>query len=102
MAFAFNSENSKGIDGYNNKSKSIFGGNYKKKDRPFCTHCNYHGHSNDKCYKIHGYLPGYKQRQRESHSNYAGSNTINQVSASSIPQTEGKQPDFGNFVQNLS
>ena len=38
------------------------GNGYKnqKKDRPFCTHCNYHDHTIDKCYKIHGYPPSFR------------------------------------------
>ena len=33
--------------------------NYKK-GRPQCTHCGAMGHVVDKCYKLHGYPPGYK------------------------------------------
>jgi len=33
-----------------------------KKDRPLCTHCKMLGHTIDKCYKLHGYPPGYKPR----------------------------------------
>ena len=33
-----------------------------KKERPLCTHCNMLGHIVDKCYKLHGYPPGYKQK----------------------------------------
>ncbi|KAL5561318.1 hypothetical protein UlMin_031065 [Ulmus minor] len=37
--------------------------NYRsKKDKPFCTHCGMLGHTVDKCYKIHGYPPGYKPK----------------------------------------
>ena len=31
-----------------------------KKGRPQCTHCGAMGHAVDKCYKLHGYPPGYK------------------------------------------
>ena len=31
-----------------------------KKGRPQCTHCGAMGHVVDKCYKLHGYPPGYK------------------------------------------
>ena len=33
-----------------------------KKERPLCTHCNMLGHTMDKCYKLHGYPPSYKQK----------------------------------------
>ncbi len=31
-----------------------------RKERPFCMHCGLLGHLVDKCYKLHGYPPGYK------------------------------------------
>ncbi|XP_062118808.1 uncharacterized protein LOC133832488 [Humulus lupulus] len=34
--------------------------NPPKGNRPFCTHCNIHGHTVGRCYKIHGYPPGFK------------------------------------------
>ena len=33
-----------------------------KKDRPLCTHCKMLGHTVDKCFKLHGYPPGYKPK----------------------------------------
>jgi hypothetical protein len=33
-----------------------------KKERPTCTHCGLLGHTVDKCYKLHGFPPGYKTR----------------------------------------
>lgn len=29
----------------------------QRKERPYCTHCKYHGHTMEKCYKLHGYRP---------------------------------------------
>ena len=43
---------------WNNGGK---GGNFKK-ERPVCTNCGFTGHITDKCYKLHGYLPGYKPK----------------------------------------
>jgi hypothetical protein len=34
----------------------------QKKERPLCTHCGLLGHTMDKCYKLHGYPPGYRTR----------------------------------------
>ena len=45
-----------------------FKGNFKgngKKERPFCTHCNMSGHTVEKCYKLHGYPPGYKPKGKQ-------------------------------------
>ncbi|MED6125844.1 hypothetical protein PIB30_119070 [Stylosanthes scabra] len=34
-----------------------------KKDHPQCAHCGYLGHTEDTCYKLHGYPPGYFQNK---------------------------------------
>ena len=34
--------------------------NKSRTGRPQCTHCGAMGHVVDKCYKLHGYPPGYK------------------------------------------
>ncbi|CAI8602449.1 unnamed protein product [Vicia faba] len=37
--------------------------NIFKKDRPTCGHCDVIGHLKEKCFKLHGYPPGYKKTQ---------------------------------------
>ena len=37
-----------------------------RKDKPFCTHCNFPGYTIDRCYKLHGYPLGYKPKSRAS------------------------------------
>ncbi|XP_010520621.1 PREDICTED: uncharacterized protein LOC104799678 [Tarenaya hassleriana] len=39
---------------------AVVGGNSKPRQRPLCTHCGLYGHTVQKCYKLHGYPPGYK------------------------------------------
>jgi len=39
--------------------KPTYSQNFRK-ERPLCTHCGLLGHLVDKCYKLHGYPPGYK------------------------------------------
>ncbi|XP_072058054.1 uncharacterized protein [Arachis hypogaea] len=34
-----------------------------RKDRPLCAHCGLLGHTEDKCYCLHGYPPGYFQNK---------------------------------------
>src|ERR1044072_462730 len=46
-----------------------------KKDRPVCAHCGITGHIKDKCFKLHGYPPGYFKNKNQSSS----SNMVNQV-----------------------
>lgn len=48
------------------KESFVKGGN--RKERPFCTHCNMLGHIVDKCYKIHGYPPGYRAKGKSCSS----------------------------------
>ena len=38
----------------------------KGKDRPVCTHCGKTGHTVDKCYKLHGFPPGSKFKNKSS------------------------------------
>ena len=40
----------------------FFKPNYRK-DRPSCSHCGVAGHTVEKCYKVHGYPPGFKFTQ---------------------------------------
>jgi len=40
--------------------------NRQRKDRPVCTHCKIH--TVDKCYKLHGYPPGYKTKQERANN----------------------------------
>ena len=40
------------------------GSNGKGKERPLCTHCGKLGHTIDKCYKLHGFPPGYKFKNK--------------------------------------
>ena len=41
-------------------SKNVKNSSKSKTRRPQCTHCGAMGHVVDKCYKLHGYPPGYK------------------------------------------
>ena len=43
-----------------NNGSFVKGSNKGKSSRPQCTHCGALGHVIDKCYKLHGYPPGYK------------------------------------------
>ncbi|XP_012856897.1 PREDICTED: uncharacterized protein LOC105976150 [Erythranthe guttata] len=70
----------------------------KRKERGFCTHCNIYGHTIDKCYKLHGYPPGYKAKPRYS-SLPQSRFSVNQVAAMESPldyATSGStsQPPF--------
>ena len=66
-------------------------GKSSKKERPLCTHCGIHGHTVDKCFKLHGYPPGYKPRSK------ASSSSANQVVTEVPPRM-----DIGKFQQALA
>ena len=53
------------------------------RNRPICTYCGMSGHTVDKCYKKHGYPPGYKITFNK---NYVSS--TNQVDSGSINHGE--------------
>ena len=38
--------------------------NSERKERPLCSHCGITGHTVEKCYRLHGFPPGYKPRAR--------------------------------------
>ena len=42
------------------------GSNFKGKYRPLCTHCGKLGHTMDKCYKLHGFPPGFKFKNNKN------------------------------------
>ena len=57
----------------NGSSKSF---NKAKSGRPQCTHCGVLGHVADKCYKLHGYPPGYKFKNKGSQATPFANNVI--------------------------
>jgi hypothetical protein len=50
---------------------------YGRKDKPTYSHCGYKGHTAEKCYKLHGYPPGFQSRNKATP-------TANQVSGPSL------------------
>ncbi|XP_062113438.1 uncharacterized protein LOC133824553 isoform X1 [Humulus lupulus] len=60
MAFAFKSDKNSAPKNDNQNFKN----HPQKKSRPFCSHCNVLGHTIERCYKLHGYPPGYNKRNK--------------------------------------
>ena len=58
LAFAFQGDKSSKANQPNQKSQP------SRRGRPFCTHCNIHGHTVERCYKLHGYPPGYNKSNK--------------------------------------
>ena len=53
-------------------SASFGGKNSKGKDRPICSHCGRLGHTMEKCFKLHGFPPGFKPKGKTSMVNQVG------------------------------
>jgi hypothetical protein len=62
---------------------------YQKKDKPTCTHCGYIGHTMDKCYKLHGYPPGYKPKGK--------SPMVHQVSLNNFGTSAARTDEMSSF-----
>lgn len=41
------------------------------RERPYCSHCKFQGHTIEKCYKLHEYPPSYKTKSKSNHVNVA-------------------------------
>ncbi|KAL5557118.1 hypothetical protein UlMin_039354 [Ulmus minor] len=80
MAFAVKNANSNRTGTSNSGSHNYGVSKGYRKERPFCTHCNFHGHTIEKCYKIHGYPPGFKPKQRDTPPYSNNHTAVNQVS----------------------
>ncbi|XP_068644988.1 uncharacterized protein [Aristolochia californica] len=45
--------------------------------RPICSHCSIPGHTLEKCFKLHGYPPGYRSKSRSSNSSNSSNFSTN-------------------------
>ncbi|KAL5569594.1 hypothetical protein UlMin_026169 [Ulmus minor] len=98
MAFAVktNVTKSGGSGSQNSQNFTSNASKNKKRERPYCTHCKIHEHTMDRCYKFHGYPPGYKFRS----NNNSNAAAAHQVSTSDDKLDQSNS--FGGFVQNLN
>ena len=79
-------------------------GKNQRKDQAMCTHCGYSGHTMAKYYKLYGYPPGYKLRQR-TNPNQINSNHINFAITTQVNDNnpnQFKKSDIGDFMQSLN
>ena len=98
LAFATCTDNSRkdAQSSMNNRNSN------QRKERSFCTHCNFHGHTIEKCYKIHGYPPGYKPRPK-AQTMVPNQISANQVSTQPIHDEKVQESgNIGNFIQSLN
>lgn len=50
--------------------------NQRRDYRPYGTHCKIAGHVVDRCYKLHGYPPGYNNKTRDNHPSSRAPNAV--------------------------
>ncbi|XP_022145891.1 uncharacterized protein LOC111015239 [Momordica charantia] len=89
----------------------------RKDNRSFCTHCGLRGHVIDKCYKLHGYPPGYRANNPAarigqlhnpngtSHSNGVVANQVSEknvdiTSSPAIQRPSNSSPAFFNSLNS--
>lgn len=79
-----------------NNASSTIGFNKGKLGRPQCTHCGILGHVVDKCYKLHGYPPGYKFKNKgqQGGSSFANTVTITYNLEENVSLTRAKYQQF--------
>jgi len=57
-----------------------------RKDKPICSHCGIPGHTVDKCYRVHGFPPGFKFTKNQSSANSVGYVQGADYTTASLPQ----------------
>lgn len=62
-----------------------------------CAHCGRLGHSIDKCYKLHGFPPGFSIKNKNQGSSYAHTSSANHIQTQSIPDTPLSVTSGNNF-----
>ena len=65
--------------GSNRLGNTNSGGPNSRGGRPFCTYCNFPGHVVERCYKLHGYPPGYRQKSKPNSAN-SSHTMVNKIS----------------------
>ncbi|XP_019165716.1 PREDICTED: uncharacterized protein LOC109161680 [Ipomoea nil] len=76
------------------RSESNYQQGFKKANhkKPVCTYCGYTDHTHDKCYKKHGYPPGWKSRPK--------SQSVNQTQGPLAAQQQYNPEDNKSFTQD--
>jgi hypothetical protein len=57
-----------------------------RKEKPICSHCGIPGHTVDKCYRVHGFPPGFKFTKNQSSVHSVSQIAETDSAADSIPQ----------------
>jgi hypothetical protein len=47
-----------------------------RKEKPLCSHCGLHGHTVEKCYRLHGFPPGFKFTKNKGGGSFHSANNV--------------------------
>lgn len=72
----------------------------KSKTRPVCTHCGLLEHTIECCYKLHGYLSGYKNQGQRNSTSSAQTKQVNYVSSQIISPIDPKSTESPSTTQS--
>jgi hypothetical protein len=74
----------------------------KSKDRPVCSHCGITGHTMEKCYRLHGFPPGYKFTKGKNSVSAANqvSSVVDHSVMPQLPITYEQCQQLMNFFKN--
>ncbi|RVW80139.1 Retrovirus-related Pol polyprotein from transposon RE2 [Vitis vinifera] len=77
------------------------GGSKTRRDRITCSYCGFQGHTKDKCYKLVGYPPGWKFKNKGPNSSSMANNSkvLESLNAAST-ENSSTGPSMSNFVGN--
>ena len=73
----------------------------QRQARPMCSYCGYSGHTVDKCYKVHGYPPGFKSKRTAS-ADKQSSDAKPLVANMSLNETHTNDFNSTGFVNSLT
>ncbi|XP_024017565.1 uncharacterized protein LOC112090456 isoform X2 [Morus notabilis] len=104
LAFVVKQDGSKRANSTSSDFQNFGNNRGQRKERPFCTHCNFHGHTIEKCYKIHGYPPGYKPRPKFQNAvvNHTSSQLDSQIGSHSQNSLNPEDGAIGGFLKTLN
>ncbi|KAL5578709.1 hypothetical protein UlMin_011151 [Ulmus minor] len=80
----------------------------RQSEKPTCSHCGYVGHTIDKCYKLHGYPPGFRFKNGTTPTNVNRFSSSSASNISAMPMTNqaslmsDKADDSSDPVSSLS
>lgn len=82
---------------------AVYSGDYHKpKTRPICSHCSLLGHTVNRCYKLHGYPPGYKIPNSVNRNHQSQPHNHNQQMTSQSKSLQSWPPKRDNVANLVS